>query len=764
MLLTLKKYLLLLLILLISSQTYAAGLVVPNQRAQSLDLAPYLELLEDPSGQLDITQVSSADYAQHFVKNTADVPDLGRSHSAWWVRFQLRADTSLERYVLLDRPIGGSVDAFVVPQTAATQLHRLQDYRFPVYRLQLAANETVSVYLRVNNGQALLTLPLKLLDTETLLSSSNTETLVFAGLFAGMLVLALYNLLVFFSLREPANLSLVIFIAAMSLMFFRDSNLFPALAWMNNTDRYFYIAPFALGIASAFHYWTYINQGGNALLARLCHWIPRLMLVILPVVGLLPSVEMLLFGFAAVLLPILLVLVSMTALNGHRSTRNAYWAVLILIIGVTPYVLMQVGWLTYDRLIVYFAQSGILLTLLLLSFAQAEQTRWLREEKERMKATNQAKDSFLTTMSHELRTPIHAITGIAELLRQTLLSAEQTTYLNKLLASSRHLQSLVDNVLDLSRIGEQRLELEITDFRLDEALHTLRQMFSQPATQKGLALSITHDLPADLLLRGDPMRLRQVLVNLLGNALKFTTQGNISLTISQIAGNHGQTRLSFEVIDTGIGISIHQQKRLFKPFSQAESSTTRRYGGTGLGLAISQQLVNLMGGKLEVVSEPDNGSRFFFTLELPVSTPSPVGACPANDSLPLVPQESLVGKQILLVDDDELNLYLGTAMLNKLGATASTADSGQAALKCLQQQTFDLVMMDVSMPDMDGYTTTHHIRKAGYTDLPVIAVTAHALEGERERCTSAGMNDYLTKPFDVEALHRLITSNLMKSN
>ncbi|MBU0653987.1 MAG: response regulator [Gammaproteobacteria bacterium] len=764
-----------LLVLLVSFSAQAAVRVLVGQETQNISLAPYLELLEDPSGQLDIAQVSSAAYSHRFVANTADVPDFGHTRSAWWVRFQLRSNTPLERYLLLDRPIGGSVEAFVLPAGTKTDLQRLKDYRFPAFHLQLAAGETVSVYLRVSNGKALLTLPLKLLAAEQLISSSNTETLVFAGLFTGMLVLALYNLLLFFSLQDYSYLSLVGFICATGMMFFRDSNLFPTFSWLSDTQHYFYAVPLTLTIASAFQYWGYINQGGNPLLGRLCQWIPPLMLAIIPLTGLLFSVETLLFGFALALIPILIVLISMAALSGHRPTRNTYWAALILIIGALPYVTTQVGWLTYERLFVYLAQGGILLSMLLLSFAQAEQTRWLREENGRIEATSKAKDAFLTTMSHELRTPIHAIIGLADLLRKTTRPEEQSVYLEKLQSSSHHLQGLVDNVLDLSRIGAGRLELETTTFRLDEELDKLHQMFSHTAKQKGLILSVMQAIPPRLQLLGDPVRLKQVLINLLGNALKFTAQGSITLSVrAETGAADGHIRLCFAVADSGIGIGIRQQRDLFQPFTQADSSTARRYGGSGLGLAISRQLVHLMGGELEVESEPENGSRFFFTLDFPTQTTSPVGACPASDSsFPSTAKESLAGQapteegfqglHVLLVDDDELNRYLGERMLKRLGVKVTLVESGQAALALLQQQRFDLVMMDVSMPEMDGYTTTRLIRQAGHTALPIIAVTAHAIAGEWERCRAAGMDAYLGKPFGLEALQTTLINFMPKA-
>jgi CheY-like chemotaxis protein len=332
-------------------------------------------------------------------------------------------------------------------------------------------------------------------------------------------------------------------------------------------------------------------------------------------------------------------------------------------------------------------------------------------------------------------------------------------HLDKLSASSRHLQALVDDVLDLSQIGAGKLVLDITAFRLEEILNNLQQMFSLPAAQKGLVLSITHTLPAGLWVRGDPLRLKQVLVNVLGNALKFTANGRIAVVVQQVEEcRDGYICLHFAVEDKGIGISHAQQQHLFQPFSQADSSTARRYGGSGLGLAISRKLVRLMGGELALVSEPNQGSRFFFTLAFPRQTSTVVEASPASDSS--APPQKLAGLEVLLVDDDALNRYLGHAMLEILGVKATVVDSGQAAIQQVQQHAFDLVMMDVSMPEMDGYTATRHIRTAGYTALPIIAVTAHAIEGEYGRCINAGMNDYLRKPFDLETLHLIILHNL----
>ena len=739
---------LLLLCLTTPAQAVTLQLSATAAEIPEMSLAAYTELLEDPSQQLRIEQVSSAPYSTQFVANTAAVPDIGRSLSTWWIRLQLRSDKAMERFLLLDHPIGGSVDFYLTPSPLQTAMNRLDSYRVPAFHLQLAANETVTIYLRVNNGQALLTLPLKLLTPEQVVQTNSLEMLVYTTSFASLMTLALYNFLLFISLKDKTYLALTGFILAANILCLRESHLIPMPSWLYDPRHYFYTAPVLLTLATPMYYWGFVNQGRNPALTWLCHWIPRASLLVIPFGGLLPQGERLLFGQMLLLTPIMLVLVTREALQGHKSTRHSYWAIVILLLGASPYLAMQVGLLAYERWFVYLVKASLVFALLLLSFAQAEQTRWLREEKERAKASSKAKDSFLATMSHELRTPIHAVTGVAELLRHSTSLHEQNVYLDKLLASSRHLQSLVNDILELSRIEAERLEITPSDFSLDHELEKLRQMFSLTAQQKGLHLRLEQDTLPTLHLHGDVVRLKQVLVNLLSNALKFTHQGSVTLSVQQLSTTSAsQVRLHFTVSDTGIGITPEQQQHLFQPFTQADSSTARHYGGSGLGLAISCRLVALLGGELRLSSQPKNGSCFFFTLEFPcLPTPAPLPVAPDLDCL------RAKNLHLLLVDDDELNCFLCVQMLERLGIKATVAHSGQAALHQLPQHPFNLILMDISMPGMDGYATTQAIRNAGFQHLSIIAVTAHAIEGERERCHAAGMNGYLSKPFSLEAL------------
>ena len=752
------KWLVLLSVLIFSSSLYAALplLTPPSQPSAPIELTPYMELLEDASQQLNLPQVIQAEYDQQFKAAGEETPYIGHTHSAWWVRFQLYANEAQDWFLLLDQPIGGSIQMFSLPYPTKSTLTPLENYRLPAYRLLLAPQETITIYVRVTNAGALLSLPLKLMSAEQLITTSNQQAVIFAALFAGMTVLGIYNLLLFFSVREYAYLRLVSFIVFVNLTFIRDSNLFPSLAWINNTDNYFYAAPLLLVLVSAFYYWMYVNEGVSVIMDKLSRVVIYLALGLLPFIGLIENAEAFIFSCVLGLMPCVVILISVTAIRGHRPTQHAYAAAMILIIGLIPYALMQAGWgLTYNRNTAYLAQSSVLLALLLLSYVQGERTRLLREQKERAEAINNTKDEFLTIMSHELRTPLHAVIGAADLLQQTVLSPEQHQYLSKLATSSQHVLSLVNNILDLSRIEAGRLELAIAPFHPVSELKKLHQLFSLSAQMKGLSLSITHNLPTDCLLLGDAMRLSQVLVNLLDNAIKFTAKGSVTLRVRASMEFNQTYHLHFAIHDSGIGINPATQQVLFVPFSQGDPSISRQYGGSGVGLALSSKLVSLMGSSLELESTPGQGSCFHFSLSLPVLPPPATVTYPHKP--PITPVQPFArGLRVLLVDDDEINCFMGKQLLEKLGAAVTLATDGYEAFQQVQQQPFDLVMMDVSMPRMDGYETTRQIRAAGFKHLPIIAVTAHALEDTRKLCMAAGMNGYLSKPFGLDELIRFI--------
>lgn len=411
----------------------------------------------------------------------------------------------------------------------------------------------------------------------------------------------------------------------------------------------------------------------------------------------------------------------------------------------------------------------------------ARQTAALRKANARLEQGSRLKSEFLANMSHELRTPMNAIIGFAELLLDTPLSNEQNEYCRTIRQASASLLNLINDILDLAKIEAGKLELEITPFSLDELLAGVAAIFSLTAKAKGVELRVHRDSALPGLLRADNHRLHQVLVNLLGNAIKFTERGVVELLVEAVepAGWRGKViPLRFAVRDSGIGIPAARLQAVFEKFTQADGSTTRRFGGTGLGLAISQQLVELMGGRIEVESREGQGSTFSFEIGLEVDWVAMEGAgkaAPADSGAPPAVVQPVVGGRVLLVEDNPVNRRLASLLIGKLGYEVAAAVDGLEALERLREESFDLVFMDVQMPRMDGITATKRIRElekdpvgrleyaalAGRSGaLPIVGLTAHARKEDEDSCYAAGMSAYLSKPIDrhkmVAILERLL--------
>lgn len=392
----------------------------------------------------------------------------------------------------------------------------------------------------------------------------------------------------------------------------------------------------------------------------------------------------------------------------------------------------------------------------IIDITERKKNQQLIAAKEAALEASRIKSQFLATMSHEIRTPLNGIVGLTNLLFNMNITESQREHLVGIRTSTDTLLSLINDILDLSKIEAGKMEIEITDFNLGQLVTDVISVMSAAAKNKGLVIKSEIDVDLPAWLKGDSTKLKQVMINLLGNAIKFTEKGGVSIRATRLPSETTPYLVLLEVEDTGIGISESTQGRLFEVFTQGDSSTSRKYGGSGLGLSISKKLVEIMNGEIGLTSMPGRGSCFWIQLSLPDGTEPEETATPPKH---FFPREHAKNFRVLLAEDNVINQKVALGTLKNFGIDGHVVSNGREAYELINKASFDIILMDCQMPEMDGYEATIKIRQSGderIRTIPIIAMTANVMQGDRERCLEAGMNDYISKPVNQDDLERIL--------
>lgn len=718
---------------------------------------PTLSFLRDNNSALSIQDIKQQ--YEHFTHTQEHILSFDRSTDNYWFSFDYFSPKNLKHAVLITQlPSNSHTTLWLETLSSNPSISPpIQPLLQPVaaFRLDLTKNQHYRFYIQAQHPRDLMRASFTLYERAEATTYAKKDTLIFSLFLGGFLVAALYNFLLAFNLNDWAYCNLSIFSLALAIEIILNENVIPWHPSLSTIDQVIHpILGFTILIACLNFAPKFVN---HPKLTRYIEWIFKhsvvISLVFLPIALIHPQGDMICFWIALLILTPSIVTLTYTNLVNQPISYTTLLILFLFAIAWPAHLLAETGFIRPIPSFDYIRYAGSLLAATLVSLVHHSKTRYLEQEAERARALNRAKDDFLTTITHELRTPMHSVIGIGELLhKDNLDETQRKLHTHHLLEASQHMLGLVDDILDLAQLEQASPKLTISTFSLHHFLHSFRSIFETSAQQKGLVLNINIKGDSHINISADRKRLSQVIINLVGNAIKYTEQGHIEL-FAEIYKTTPQTcHLFIAIRDTGIGISKQDQCQLFNAFYQVRRGRNRPFRGTGLGLAISYRLVQLMGGQLNVESQPQQGSSFFFSLQLSTSP-----ALSEASTSKTVSPDSLKNKHILLVDDDQLNAHIAKAMLEKSQAQVSLAFGGEEAIQTAKHKNFDLIFMDISMPKMDGYETTRRLHKLYFPNHPppIIALTAHTLNQERERCLEAGMNDYLSKPFTIEAITQI---------
>ncbi len=777
-------------------------------------LGPYLDYLEDPSGQLTLNQILQPEYSHRFIHNQTDSLNFGYTTSAIWVRFHVRNDSTSRTHWLLQlsTPEMNSIDLY----TSAGLIRQGGSYlpfsrrdmpnHEHIFKLTLPSHQEETFYLRFQTHSA-LALPLTLWSEEAFAASETVEQFGLGLFYGALLIMSGYNFFLLFSLREKSYLYYVVFILSVTgYRLYADGLIYQyLLPNLGSNSQYFQPLIHTLTVISGIAFVseflstrTQTPRWHTFLHLLIGSWLILVLLIPFLAPGLILTLALVLSLFSIVAM---LAITLLLAYRRYRPVRYYIWGWIGVFVGCTITILAQFNILPNDGLTRQGAPLGLVWLVLSFSLALGDRINIVRQEhdqlvrdqqaqlerkvaertaelitanatarqaQEKAEMANKAKSTFLANMSHELRTPLNAILGFSQLMgRDDNLTLEQQSNLDIIEHNGEHLLTLINNILELSKIEAGRITLQEEDFDLPQLLHTLEELFSLRAAEKNLQLLFELNPLTPHYLHADQNKLRQILINLLGNALKFTTEGGVTLRVRQLDSLPlaESYRLQFEIEDTGPGIAPEEIGQLFQDFVQTESGRQSRQG-TGLGLAISREFARLMGGDLTAQSIVNQGS--LFKLEIAARPPRHETIAPQQNHtrrhiVALETDQSTY--RLLIVEDVEANRQLLLKLFRPFGFELREATNGQEALETWMNWQPHLIWMDIRMPVMDGHEATRRIRdicqsRPEFLSPIIIALTASAFDEERAEILAEGCNDFIRKPFRETEIFDALTRHL----
>jgi signal transduction histidine kinase/DNA-binding response OmpR family regulator len=741
----------------------AQSVIALNPVQEGRRLGPQVEVLEDEAGQWQVDEVRRAPLSDRFRPAGAKGLNYGFTRSAYWYRFVLDNQSSHAFTGVIEAEFAplDNIDLYIGSADGAMQHLAGGDHRPPgssgiahrnhAFPVEVAAAGKALVLMRVQIDGA-HEVPLKLWSREGFARKTEKENLYFGMFYGIMLVMVIYNLLLFFSVRDRAYLYYLLFVAMLAVLLVNlDGFAFPWL-WAVSPKIVDISVPLSIALATVFVPLFVRLTLLTALHTPRLHRALNVMLwlacasLVLPFFA--PMTESIFINalIACLTTLVMATVVVIHAIRGRRVAQFfvAVWAVLA--VGIVVKVLEVNGMMPVSPWTAYSMHIGACFLVTLVSLGLADQINEARRERTRLEsekvlAQAAAKSEFLAKMSHELRTPMNAIIGFTDLALRSDADTRRIEHLGHIDTAARSLLHILNDVLDLTKMEAGKLALDASEFELQSVLDKVARLLGGAADRKGLDLIVSQSSELPQRVTGDPLRLEQLLVNLMGNAVKFTEAGEVELRAARLSGDEHQILVRFSVRDTGIGIFPEQLDKLFTPFAQADPSMTRKYGGSGLGLAVCRQLAELMGGQIEVVSDPGIGSDFLVTLPFGVAAEQPA------------PSVVLGGKRVVVAAGNGSVRRVYAELLRAFQAEVEVTESGAGAMGWLHRAHFDAALIDVRLPDMDGVIALERIRaEERLRDLPAILMTGHRREDLIRRAISAGASACLSKPIKPSLL------------